>query len=253
MSNKWIKIFKIVGVLCLLSLLAFIIYTAKNRQEDVVCTKIIVQITDANTLKFVTEKDVLAMLNQSENSSIINQKVAQINLKQIEQKIEENAYIENAEVYVNFDGLLKIDVVQKKPLYRIINNNNVSYYISDKAEKVPLSSNFTPRLMVITGFVPNNVDFSTNKVHQNIAQLVEFIQADPFWNAMIGQVQVNKNGDFVLFPKLASHSVLLGSIDDVDGKLKKLKIFYKEALTKTDLNNYNQINLKYKGQLICSK
>ena len=171
----------------------------------------------------------------------------------LEERLEKHSFIENVEVYFNFEGALKIDVVQKKPLYRIINNNNVSYYISEKAYRVPLSSIFTPRLIVATGYVPNVEDISTDKVNQNLWELVHFIQADPFWNAMFGQIEVTRNGDFILYPKLTGHNVMLGNVDDMEEKFRKLKIFYQEALNKTDWIKYKQINLKYKGQIICSK
>ena len=36
-------------------------------------------------------------------------------------------------------------------------------------------------------------------------------------------------------------------------KLEKLKVFYKEGLTKVGWDKYSVINLKYKGQVVCER
>lgn len=231
----------------------FVIVKTNLLQNDILCSKIEVDIIDKKELKFIVKKDVLKMINSSEEGNLINQKISEIDLEKVERKLEENVYIDNAEVFSNFEGTIKVEVVQKKPLYRVINNNNVSYYISEKSYRVPLSTNFTPRRILATGYITDVEDISTNKENSDLKELIDYIQSDAFWDAMIGQVEVKRNGDFVLVPKLKGHTVLLGSIEEMEVKFKKLKIFYQKALNKTEWNKYREINLKYKGQLICSK
>ena len=70
---------------------------------------------------------------------------------------------------------------------------------------------------------------------------------------MVGQIYRAKNGDFILYPKIAEHKVILGSLDNLEEKFSYLTIFYKEAIKKIDWTKYESINLKYKGQIICTK
>jgi len=253
MKNKTKKIIKALMILTFGLLFLFVIVKSKINQNDIICTKIVVDIKDKKDLQFISEKDVLRTINSQQENQIINKKISEINLKIIEEKLEQNDFIDNAEVYSNFEGIIKVDIVQKKPLYRIINNKNVSYYISDKSYKVPLSANFTPRLILTTGYIPEVEDISTDNVNKNLKKLIDFIHLDTFWESMISQVIVEKNGDFVLIPKLKGHTVLLGDVNNLNEKFKKLKAFYQQGLKKTDWTKYKQINLKYKGQLICSK
>lgn len=234
-------------------LFVFLIGKTSLNQQEILCNNILVDIKDEAALQFITKAAILKMANASEEGILNNRKIADIDLVIVEKKLEENEFIDNAEVYNNFEGTIKIDIVQKKPLYRVINNNNVSYYISENSYRVPLSSTFTPRRILTTGHIPDVEDISSDKVNRDLKKIVDFIQSDSFWDAMIGQIKVEKNGDFVLIPKLKGHTVLLGSADELDAKFGKLKVFYKKALTKTDWKKYKQINLKYKGQLICSK
>lgn len=250
---KILRFLKAMMILALGMLFVFLLVQTSLKQKDILCTSTVIDIKDIGTTQFISEEDVKQIVSESTDNLVINQKVSEIDLIKLEERLEKHSFIDNVEVYFNFDGVLKIDVVQKKPLYRIINNNNVSYYISEKAYRVPLSSNFTPRLIVVTGYILDVDDVFADKVNSDLWQLVNFIHSEPFWNAMIGQIEVAKNGDFILYPKLKGHNVLLGSIEDLDGKFNKLKIFYQEALKKTDWTKYKQINLKFKGQLICSK
>ena len=247
------KIFKIIMRLFFAIVFIAIITIAGFKQNEVVCNKIVVNITDKNEVKFISEKDVRSIMQNGKNGVLTNKKISSLDLKELEEILEKNAFIDNAEVYSNFDGAIQIDVVQKKPLYRIINNKNVSYYISDKSYKVPLSTNFTPRLILATGFIPNKDDISKDLVNIQLNKLIKHIKSDAFWDAMITQVEVKANGDFVLIPKIRGHTVLLGTTEDLESKFSKLKIFYQKALKKTDWEQYKEINLKYKGQLICSK
>ncbi|MGB1314490.1 MAG: cell division protein FtsQ/DivIB [Chitinophagales bacterium] len=256
MSNKKTQILKFLQALMIIAfggLFLFLIVSSSIKQQDAICIDIKIDIKDKDVLKFVKAADIKKMIHNGNEESIINQKVENINLKALEEKVEKNVFVDHANVYLNFEGVLKVDVVQKKPLYRIINNNNVSYYISEKAHRIPLSTNFTPRLIVATGFIPDLEDISKDEINVNLKQLIDFIRADKFWNAMIGQVEVKQNKDFVLIPKLKGHTVLLGSVENLDEKFDKLGTFYKEALKRTDWTKYKEINLKFKGQLICSK
>jgi len=252
-TKQIIKFFKALMILALGGLFVYILIVTNAKQNDIICTNIVVEIEDEELIKFINKKDVLKTLTNNQTESIINKKVEEIDIVSLEKKLEKNDYIDNDEVYFNFEGSLKIDIVQKKPLYRIINNKNVSYYISEKDYRVPVSTKFTPKLIIATGYIPNVEDISSNKVNSNLKKLIDFIQADSFWDAMISQIDVKKNGDFLLIPKIKGHTVMLGNIEDIEYKFNKLKTFYKEALPNTDWKKYKQINLKYKGQIICSK
>lgn len=244
------KILKIAMRLFFAIVFVLILIVAGLNQKDIVCKEVQVNIIDKNELKFVSENEILSII---QNNSLVNQKISEIDLENIEKILEENEFIDNAEVFSNFDGLINIDIVQNKPLYRIINNSNVSYYISNKSYKVPLSSNFTPRLILATGHIPNKEVKPTNLVNYQLDKLIKYIKSDAFWDAMITQVEVKPNGEFVLIPKLGKHTVLLGDAERLEEKFSKLKIFYQKAIKKTNWEEYKEINLKYEGQLIGSK
>jgi len=229
-----------------------ILLTAKVKIGEVVCNEIKVNMDNDENYAFIAEKDIIDYINNYGQSVIINQPIKDIDKVEIERRIEGNQFVENAEVYTNFEGVITVDVEQKKPIYRVFNNKGVSYYVGNNGQSIPISSKFTPRLIVVTGYLPENNSANID-LHKDVLSLVNFITNDEFWNAMIGQVYIAKNGDYVLFPKISEHKVILGSTDDLEEKFNHLNIFYKEAIKNVDWKKYSTINLKFKGQIICSK
>jgi cell division protein FtsQ len=207
---------------------------------------------ESQALQFVKEEEILDYTHNFGQAQIINQKLDEIDKIAIENRIEKNPFVQNAEVFSNFEGAVKVYVDQKNPIYRVFNNQGVSYYVCENGEIIPISSNFTPRLFVATGYLSNGSEES-DSLHLEILELVNFINQDEFWTAMIGQVNVAKNGDIILIPKIGEHQVILGNVDNLDEKFKFLYIFYKEAIQNVDWQQYSTINLKYKGQIICTK
>lgn len=185
---------------------------------------------------------------------VLNKKIKDIYTNDIERRIEENNYVENAEVFSNFEGSIKVNIEQKNPVYRVFNNQGVSYYVDKDATHIPISTKFTPRLIVATGYIPSNADKEKQQVVEtNLYKLVQFIESNSFWSALIGQIYVEANGDFVLYPKIEGQKIVLGDTTDLEQKFRKLQIFYKEGLKNINWQQYESINLKYKGQIICTK
>lgn len=228
---------------------ALIIY-ARGQEKDILCNEILVNINNGDELQFLSEQDVLDYINNYGQNLVINQAIQDISLSDIEQRIEESQYVAKADVYTNFEGKMRVDVLQKNPIYRVFNNKGVSYYVSEKGESIPISSKFTPRLIVATGNLSNQ---EGEAIHQDLLKIVEFVQEDEFWEALIGQIEVAENGDYLLYPKIDEHRINLGNTERLEEKFKLLQIFYQEALKSVNWKLYKEINLKFKGQIICIK
>ena len=253
LKQNIIKGLQVAGIFIVAILFAAILITAKVSMGEVICNEIEVKIVKGDEIHFINEQDVLGYINNYGQSVVINQRIMDIDKSEIEARIMKNSYVANAEVFTNFEGKIKVKVEQKNPIYRVFNNKGVSYYVDQFGESIPISSKFTPRLIVATGYLPENSSEEERSKTQEIITLVNFIKEDEFWDAMIGQFYVAKNGDFILYPKISEHKVILGNADNLEEKFKYLNIFYKEAIKKVDWKQYNTINLKYKGQIICTK
>jgi cell division protein FtsQ len=230
-----------------------ILIKARLQAGESVCNEIQVNVKNADKFQFIAENEIIDFINNNGKDVVINQRLKDVSKSEIEARIEQSEYIEKADVFTNFEGKMRVDVTQKNPIYRVFNNNGVSYYVSNKGESIPISSKFTPRLIVATGNLSKQLTSKNLKIREDLLELVAFINESSFWEAMIGQIEVANNGDFLLYSKIDEHVVNIGNTDNLEDKFKYLQIFYKEAIKNVDWKQYEEINLKFKGQIICKK
>lgn len=80
-----------------------------------------------------------------------------------------------------------------------------------------------------------------------------FLQKDDFWNDQIEQIYVRSAQDIEIIPRIGDHRIILGSLDNYENKLNRLRLFYEQVIPKMGWEKYRVINLKYKNQIVCTK
>lgn len=238
--------------------------TKKN--HNVICKGIEVKVVDSSMSRFITSRDIKKMINQK-GKTPIGKPLGAINTYQIERNLSELMAVRDVQVYKTVDGILKVRLKQRLPMVRIFNKDNQSYYIDDQGLILPLSGRFTAHVLVVNGNIkePFPVKANQNIMERDtsiykheplickIYNFARFVIDDDFWNAQITQVYVNEANDIELIPRVGSQVILLGSLDNFEKKLEKLKMFYEKALPAEGWNKYKMINLKYSNQIICTK
>lgn len=254
---KW----TLLGVYLVISL-AFV----NEKSQHIVCSKVEIIISDSLDVGFVTKKDVLRTIVK-QNGNLIGIPLNSINTHEMEEKLKEILAIRNVEVYAKIDGRVVVDVVQRTPIVRVFNRHGESYYIDSEGRIMPLSSKFTSHVLVVNGNIsepfdiaPNirvmdwkSVDSEPDPIICRLYEFSRFITSDDFWNAQITQIYVDRANHIELIPRVGSHTILLGRLDDYERKLKNLRLFYETALPQEGWNKYKQINLKFKNQIVCTK
>lgn len=230
----------------------YVLLTSRNNRKQQSVGDIIVHFDQE--LDFVTKEDVTTIIQPylSEEASTLDQ----ISLKKMERALEENDYISSSDVYVNNQMELEVDVRQKRPLYRVINNSGVSYYLDQNRYKIPLNNKFTANVPIATGYVPFTADSlgrGDSKAIVELSTLFEFIEQDDFLQSLIAQVDVRRDGDLELVPRTGKHTILLGDASDLEDKFNRLKVFYKEGISLSGWEEYDLVNIKFKGQVIANK
>lgn len=229
---------------------------AIQKQQHMSFRSIEVNIDETNGVLFLSKEDVLRMLKDDQVNTDKQQPVREVNFGKLERVMENNPYVENAELFVDVNGIIQVNIRQRTPILRVINNQGVGYYLDEHASKMPLSSKFTARVPVATGNILAGAENSNNHdsvTLQKLYSLAAFINRDTFLTSLIEQIVVNNQREFELIPSLGNHTILLGDIDELNEKFSKLKIFYRDGLNHVGWNNYSQVNLKYRNEVYCTK
>jgi cell division protein FtsQ len=237
-----------------------------EKRERLVCNNIQVRIIDSLKNGFVADKQIMKLL-ENRGFKLIGKNINEINLEKIETAINEYPPIEKAEVYKTINGKLAIDIRQRNPVIRIMDSKNNNYYIDDNGYIMRTSGNYTSRVIIANGHIPadfpivnrtNVMKFkkspgSQNNILADLYQLGNYITKNEFWNAQIQQIYVDASGDFELIPRVGSHVIIFGDYNDCETKFDNLMSLYKNGLPVVGWNTYNTINLKFKGQVVCTK
>ena len=247
MKEKIKIVFKWIGIGLSIALFITLIVLAIIKEENKKCLKVLTKVDYESGNNFIAEDEVNKIILDKYSNKLVGEKIKEIRTQEIENEIKKNRYVEDVQIYSTINDEIVVKVKQKEALTRIINNTGVSYYLTNIGDTIPLSSKFTSRVLIVQGDVKKN-DIP------NIITLSKFINQDEFWKAAVEQVYIGTNGDYEIYTKLGNQNIILGKIDgELEIKFKKLKSVYTELLQKIDFNKYKTINLKYKGQVVCSK
>jgi cell division protein FtsQ len=168
-----------------------------------------------------------------------------IDLHKLESKVLAHPMVENAAVYLTVDGRLKAKVKQRTPIARVVSNNK-SYYIDKQAKVMPLSPNYSKRVMLVFGAINEKDD-------AKIYKLVTVILKDEILKKSCISIQKSDKNEFVLKTRIGDQEILIGNLNNLDQKLKNLKSFLNKTIGDKTINNYALINLKYNNQVVCTK
>ena len=68
--------------------------------------------------------------------------------------------------------------------------------------------------------------------------------------AQVAQIDITAGKELELVPVVGNHIVKLGKAEEIDKKLNRLLLFYKNVLAKTGFDTYRTIDVQYAGQVI---
>lgn len=222
-----------------------------------VCNGVKITLLDSLQNRFVTQTEVLEILDgfMGENKG---KRVDEIDLNIAEMLLNQRSAIKESQVSITRAGQLRIDITQRKPVLRIQTQNG-GFYVDESQYIFPLVPSFTSYVPIVSGNIPFAIDENYRGMANNdtggwmkqIMELGNFISLDPFWNAQIEQIYVDRNGDIILSPRVGDHKIIFGDLKDIEVKFNKLYTFYKNIAPEKGWEKYSTINLKYRDQIVC--
>ena len=239
---KWIRI---ISQFLFLGGIIFLLAFTNTRYSNNTCVDYRINLADENT-SLIT-RDEIILLMESINDSILGTTIAEVPIYEIERKIESLNDVQNAEVYINMEGMLHIDVIQKKAIVRVSPKIGNDFYMDAQGSIFALSNNYTKHLLVASGNIQDTADYIA------VLNLAKQISSDSLWSSQIMQIYIKENKEIELVPRVGNHKILFGDISDVEEKLRRLYLFYKKGVNQVGWNDYEEINLKFKNQIVCVK
>lgn len=251
-SNKKLRKPVRIGLgLVLCALFIVLVMAASSHQEQQPVKGFSLHIVNGNRMSVLEKKNLEKWILENPKVNVKGHLKSELNLKRIEAQASRNPWVEHADVFVDNNNQLQIDIRERKPVARVFELSGQSYYMDSSLAKMPVLSgnNFSTPIFTNAYFVK---DDSMNKaLSAKIVMMANLIGKDSFWNAMIGQIVVNADQTFTLIPLFAENQkIIFGDTSRANEKLADLFAFYNHIPKKVGWDNYRILDVRYNGQIV---
>jgi cell division protein FtsQ len=228
----------------------------KKKRET--CSDYQVTIKGSQQNFFVDRKDITKLLTAASGGSIKGQHVSDIKMRKLEELLEDNEWIQDAELWFDNKNVLNVIVTEREPVARIFTTAGNTYYIDSSVKRMSLSDKMSARVPVFTGFPEKRIwTRNDSALMQDVKSVAQFVQQNEFWNSQVAQLDIINCGfncwQFEMIPVVGNHTVRLGNARKYEEKFGRLFTFYKQVLSKSGFDKYPVLDVQYKGQVIGSK
>jgi len=240
---------KILSILAVVLLAGYLVYASvsmTDRHEDTrVCLGVDLHITDSLHFDLIDEDMVLATL-QEHSLDPVGLPLEEIDLEKVEATLLLHPLVGKIQCYKTGGDMLRINISSKVPLVRVMNSRGQDFYVDSKGEILSQRS-LAVQLPVATGYIDRR--FASDE----LLRVVRAIDRSEFWKAQVEQINVTREGEIQLVPRVGDHLLILGTADDVEHKLDRLMNFYAKGLDNVGWNKYRSISVAYENQVVCKK
>ncbi len=240
------KILSILSVVVLAGYLVYSLAAMTDRHEDTrLCRGMDLHITDSLHFDLIDEEMVLAVL-QEHSMDPVGLPLEEIDPEKIEATLLMHPLVGKVQCYKTGGDMLRINLSSKVPLVRVINNRGQDFYVDSRGEILTQRS-LAVQLPVATGYIDRQ--FAAGE----LLEVVRVIDRSEFWKAQVEQINVTKDGQIELVPRVGDHLLIIGTADNVESKLDRLMNFYEKGLDNVGWNKYRSISVAYENQVVCKK
>ncbi|MFV5696705.1 cell division protein FtsQ/DivIB [Flavobacterium sp. LB3P122] len=232
-----------IRLLLMFVLVIFLFSFTSNRNKNRKLTKSVIIFVGDNA-PFVKQETVNKLLIENNRDASSIQKV-ELDLNKLERTLDEQEMIEKSDVFVSIDGVLKAVVKQKTPVARAFDEGG-SFYIDYEGNRMPLSTNFTARVPLVSGRVNKNNN-------EDLADLFRTIYDDAFLKKNIIGIEIMPNGSLIMLNRNFDYQIDFGRMINVERKFKNYKAFFQKAVLDSSLYKYKKIDLRFTEQVVCTK
>ena len=253
---KKIKIWKFIARLSWLCAIAFtaVLLVAGIRVRDrQKCSHLSVDIINDPGMPYLSKADIYTAILKDKQDNPLGKDVRSINMQVMEKRLEANPWITHAQVFLDNDNVLHVNVTQRIPLVKVFTSAIGSFYLDSMGNQLPGEIEVNPHLPLFTDYNLTGLYIPSGDsiLLSGILDMGRFLQHDSFWNAQIEQVNILKNYNLELIPLVGKQVILFGQPQRIKEKFRDLLAFYRQVINKTDWETYDTINLSYRGEIVC--
>ncbi len=183
------------------------------------------------------ENKILEIINSNEESK-------DINIPLLEDLIIDNNYIKKAEVYLDANDDLNVDISFRVPVVKLVDQGRV-YYLDSDGVKLPKLKTPTENTLVLTGM-------NGSKRLTELGNMINEMKENKYLTDIFGGVHFVSENLFLLSSKICDLGIIINNNFLFDSnKLKQLEMFLIYMSEKVGCDYCEEIDLRFDNQIIC--
>ncbi len=209
-----------------------------------------ITISRPDSLLFIDTTEVRRLLTNNGREDLQKANFRQVSVKALENRVKSNVFVDRCEIARDLSGNLWVKITQARPIARFMREGKPDFYVDSLGKILPTSDRYTARVMLITRENDTRLpDFKNEDF--NLLLFLKKVHRHKFWRAQISTIHLTEKREILIYPQLGSHAIEFGRCYEIDDKLKRLMIFYKEILPRKGWTKYKRVSLKFNGQIVC--
>lgn len=258
MQGKLQNINKKKLVMTMLSLLVIVLlYMSVEHKRNSEIDHVNIKISKIKGQKnLINKKDIRLIFRGYLGYELNMATMEELDLRMLEQILMDDNRVKKAEVYVDAKRRVNVYVKQRKPIVRINSGEVYNYYLDEDKSVIPVTKNNALRVPIATGRIEDIKSGLVSKKQtnlKNIYKVAMYVERDKFLQSLVEQIHVKSDNSIVIIPKLGREKIIIGNIKDMAINFKKLKEFYRNGLSKNGWDQFAELNLTYKDQIVALK
>ena len=234
MKNK----FRILKILITVIIFGFLLSFSLKRFNNKPIENVTVKLAKTkNPVYFIDEKEVKEIVKKANPTK----RIGDIDIPELEKKLNLLPAVDSANVYLNLNGTLNLDIKQRIPVFRL-SKGDQNFYVDEKGNEFPISKNYSYPCMLIRGDVKKSE-------YKKLAELVDKIDRDDFSKKYFIGISKEKES-YNLLTSEGNYKVEIGDLDRIDMKVKGFKTFVEKYLINQNAEKYSKISVKYNNQIV---
>lgn len=204
----------------------------------------------------ISNKVALKHIESFFGKEIQEVRFAQLETKKLEAALKNDSRIEHAEVFVDGNNILYVNITQRTPIVRVMADNGEDYYLDRYGARIKTVKKSAVRVPVASGHIDKFVsDWKELKGHtlQDVLSIAKELPKDDFLQALIEQIYVERDGSITLIPKMGKQELIVGSTEKLKVKLRNIKLAYKTIVRIKGFDKYDKFIFEITNQIISEK
>lgn len=253
-STSW-KTAAIWTAVTLTILVVLVLSVRKKSNTDIQSLNVVIK-TATGQRQLITKKDVAQLFTKNIGYDVVKSRIGELDMRELESILTADKRVKRAEIFLDKSHTLNVFIQQREPIVRVM-GSEASYYIDEDGDRIPLYGNRAIRIPVATGYIEayDKKKLLSEKPSsiKRVYELAQAISYDDFLQALVEQIDIERDGSVTIVPKLGNQKLEMGKLMDVEKQLKKLKLFYKKGINNVGWKQHSAFRLDVNGQVIGRK